>query len=86
MIRVLENIGDGINERITTDPRLTKAQREAVRAAAESDPKAACLGLDGKHRPVVRARLPGPRKVVEYALLRNGEATKITRPFLEVWE
>ena len=88
MIRVTENSRDyGINVRIAEEPRLSKAQKDAIRSAAEADSGATVEGLDSykNPRPVVTARLPGPRKRVRYALLRNGEPTKVTSPLAEVW-
>ena len=73
------------NPRVAEDPRLSKSQRNAIAAAAEKDPRATVEGLDAKMRPVVAARLSGPRSRVTYALLRNGEPTKVTRPLAETW-
>lgn len=56
-----------------------------MRAAAEADPRAQLLGLDSKLRPVIRARLEGPDKTVQYALLRNGDPSKVTQPLAETW-
>jgi hypothetical protein len=73
-----------LNERLA-DPRLSQAQRDAMIAAVKKDARAGVIGLDSKMRPVIHANLPGPRKATEYALLRNGEPTKVAKPMAETW-
>lgn len=67
------------------EPRLSQAQREAILAAAQTDPRAVVDGLDKKHRPVVRAKLGGPNGTVRYALLKDGTSTPIILPLAETW-
>lgn len=74
-----------LNPRVKDDPRLSKAQRDALLRYAEKDGDAVVLGLDTKMRPVVRARLSGPGSMVEVALLRNGEPTSKVGKLAEVW-
>lgn len=81
MIPVLEH--GWLNPRIAADPRWSAAQRDAAAKAAETDPDARVEGMDGKMRPVVRARLHGP--AVSYALMRNGAPAKVTKPLAEEW-
>ena len=76
---------DGLDPRITSDPRFSQAQVQAMRQVAETDPRACVMGLDQKLRPVIRAQLTGPDGPVWYALLRNGTPTKVTRPLAESW-
>lgn len=57
------------------DPRLSKAQMDAIESTCKSDSGARLLGLDQKLRPVVRARVGIPREVRTWALLRNGDPT-----------
>lgn len=77
----------GLNARLRkeAEPRLSQAQREAMLLALRTDASAKVLGLDQKHRPVVRARLGGPNDVTDYALLRDGGSTRPILPLAETW-
>jgi hypothetical protein len=70
--------------RIVDDPRLSKAQADALAAVAGKDPRASVEGLDAKMRPVVRATLDGPG-ATRYALMRNGAPVKPVPPLTESW-
>jgi hypothetical protein len=86
MIRVCPSkLAGVVNKRIAQDPRISKAQLDAITSASKADLDAQFMGLDARMRPALRARLSGPNGSVEYALLRNGEPTKVTRPLSEVW-
>ncbi len=84
MIPIL-NSNKGLNERLQTEPRLSKAQRDALADIAATDPQAQVVGLDEKMRPVVHAKLPGPGSDTKFALLRNGEPRKVAQPLVEEW-
>jgi len=71
--------------RLTGDPRLSAAQKDAAIALAGKDPRAAVEGLDAKMRPVVSARLDGPRKRARTAFMRNGAPAKPVPPLTEEW-
>lgn len=70
---------------IEDDPRLSQAQREAMRHALAADRDAKVEGLDAKLRPVLRASLGIPRRESRYALLRNGDPTDVTGSIKEQW-
>jgi hypothetical protein len=70
---------------LVKDPRISHAQRDAIRAAVNADVEAEIIGLDGKLRPVLSVRLGKPRRWRRYALLRNGEPTVVTKPMREEW-
>jgi hypothetical protein len=71
--------------RLTEDPRLSAAQKDAAVALAGKDPRAAVEGLDSKMRPVVSARLDGPSRKTETAFMRNGAPAKPVPPMTETW-
>jgi hypothetical protein len=90
MIRLLRSdwkLGDPLvlSERVLSEPRLSKAQRDAMLSVVLRDEKAGVEGLDARMRPVVSARLSGPRGRTRYALLRNGDPAKVEGPLTEVW-
>jgi hypothetical protein len=76
---------DSLNPRIAKDPRLSKAQLGSLVKVAAQDSEAVVMGLDAKMRPVVQARLSGPARMTRYALLRNGDPTKLTPSMAEGW-
>lgn len=76
--------GGELDPRITSDPRLSGSQRDALKKAAEADPDARVIGLDGRMRPVITAELGyGARS--QYALLRNGNPASPEKPYAEQW-
>ena len=83
-MRVLLPNGE-MDPRIEQEPRLSSAQRDALRAAARTDERAKVIGLDEKMRPVVLADLPGPNGSTRYALLRNGDPVKPVGRLAERW-
>lgn len=86
MTRILAEFGPtALAVGIQDEPRLSKAQKDAIFAAGKQDPFAVVRGLDEKMRPVVCATLSGPGKQVTYAILRNGEPRKPVLPMAEVW-
>lgn len=75
-----------LSARVMDDPRISKAQREALSAVIDKDPNACLVGLDAKMRPVIEANVSGPRRRTRWALLRNGEPTRAIEPLTEVWK
>lgn len=82
------NDANELDQRITDDPRWSEAQRDAAAKAAAADPRARCLGLDQKMRPVLTAKFGTARNTPpsQYAVLRNGAPAKPVLPFTEHWK
>lgn len=81
MIRLVEVIDD-VGRR---EPRVSQAQREALRNVLASDADAFVEGLDQRQRIVVKAKLGFPRKSRRFALMRNGDPAAVSGRLSEEW-
>jgi hypothetical protein len=84
MIPIIEN-NQRLATRLRSESRLSAAQRDALLTVALQDDAAGVLGLDAKMRPVVLARSSGAGRRTRWALMRNGDPTRVSGPLAEEW-